>query len=260
MARKKKTAYSVKSLIGLVVLIVFGMYFFGDNQPSKNSNQQHNTQQTIKQSSSEFNNRDNKYNYESDKLSQLNYQGQQIVQINDGKPDFTANELSVKNGAFANYKPLDNLNRATNATGLLSKALMPHEKRQRLTVNPTGFRNKKVVINGKMQWLYNRSHLIGYQFTGQNNNLNNLVTGTRFLNDPSMTHYENMVAMYLRSHPNDYVRYDVTAVYKNNELVPRGIHMRAKSINTNTIAYNIYIFNIQPGVEINYQNGYSTIK
>ncbi|MCT4395847.1 DNA/RNA non-specific endonuclease [Periweissella beninensis] len=192
-------------------------------------------------------------------LANLKYNGQQIVQINQGKPTFKANQLKTTNGPWVVYGELDNLNRATVATGLLNASLMPTVKRQRLTVTPTGYRNRRVPMNGHYDWLFNRAHLIGYQFTGENNNLHNLVTGTRSLNDPAMTYYENRTANYLRTHRNDYVRYEVTPIYRKNELVPRGVHMQAQSIKNATIKYNVYIFNVQKGITINYNNGNSTI-
>ncbi|GEO66852.1 DNA/RNA non-specific endonuclease [Levilactobacillus spicheri] len=190
-------------------------------------------------------------------LAQEKYTGTQIVAVNHNRPTFTASELSLKKGAWQSYGNLDSLNRVTTANAMLSKSLMPTAKRQPLNVTPTGWHNKPYTINGKRGYLYNRCHLIGYQMTGQNNNWKNLMTGTRSLNDPGMTAYENPVANYLRSHPSDHVRYQVQPVFRGNELVARGVHMQAKSIETKDIAYNVYIFNIQSGVKINYSTGYS---
>ena len=126
-------------------------------------------------------------------------------------------------------------------------------KREPLHVNPTGWHNKKI----NDHWLYNRSHLIGYQLTGQNNNWKNLMTGTRHLNDPDMLMYENEVATYLKSSPSNYVRYRVTPIFRNNELLARGVEMEGQSINSNDVHFHVYIFNVQDGVNINYANGTS---
>lgn len=190
-------------------------------------------------------------------LANQKYTGTQIVAVNHNKPTFTAGELSLKRGAWQKYGALDNQNRVTTANAMLSKSLMPTAKRQALNVTPTGWHNKEYTLSGKRFFLYNRCHLIGYQMTGQNNNWKNLMTGTRSLNDPGMTAYENPVANYLRSHPSDHVRYQVQPVFRGNELVARGVHMQAQSIETKDIAYNVYIFNIQAGVKINYTTGYS---
>ncbi|MGO1969870.1 MAG: DNA/RNA non-specific endonuclease [Levilactobacillus brevis] len=190
-------------------------------------------------------------------LADQKYTGTQIVAVNHNKPTFTTAQLSTKKGPWATYGELDSLNRVTTANALLSKSTMPTAKREPLYVNPTGWKNKEYTVNGKSGYLYNRSHLIGYQLTGQNNNLKNLMTGTRSLNDPGMTAYENPVASYLKSHPNDYVRYQVQPVFRGNELVARGVHMQAQSVKNSGVSYNVYIFNIQAGVKINYSTGAS---
>ncbi|QMU08671.1 DNA/RNA non-specific endonuclease [Levilactobacillus suantsaii] len=190
-------------------------------------------------------------------LANDKYQGTQIVAVNHNRPTFTAKELSLKKGAWQKYGDLDSLNRVTTANAMLSKSIMPTAKRQALNVTPTGWHNKSYTVNGKRGYLYNRCHLIGYQLTGQNNNWKNLMTGTRSLNDPGMTAYENPVANYLKAHPKYHVRYQVQPVFRGNELVARGVHMQAKSIETKDITYNVYIYNIQAGIKINYSTGYS---
>ena len=192
-------------------------------------------------------------------LAQAKYQGTQIVAVNHNQPTFTKQELSLKQGAWQSYGQLDRLNRVTTANAMLSKSIMPTAKRQPLNVTPTGWHNKAYTVAGKRGYLYNRCHLIGYQLTGQNNNWKNLMTGTRSLNDPGMTAYENPVASYLRTHPSDHVRYQVEPVFRGNELVARGVHMQAQSIETKGISYNVYIFNIQAGVKIAYDTGYSQL-
>ncbi|WP_054666039.1 DNA/RNA non-specific endonuclease [Lacticaseibacillus camelliae] len=118
--------------------------------------------------------------------------------------------------------------------------LMPKSARQPLYVAPTGWHNKK--LNGG--YLFNRSHLIGFQLTGQNNNMKNLITATASLNAPSMERYENQVATYLRMHHKNYVRYRVQPVFRSSELLARGIHMEAQSLEampfTSTCIFSMY--------------------
>jgi len=188
-------------------------------------------------------------------LASLTYSGQQEITVNQNKPGFSRAELSTKNGAWATYQNLDSLNRVTGAAALLNQSLMPSAQREALTVDPTGWHNKRTSHG----WLYNRSHLIGYQFTGQNNNPKNLMTGTRTLNNPAMLHNEMDVATYLKESKSHYVRYAVTPVFKGNELVARGVQMRAQSIGSNAVHFNVYIFNIEPGYTIDYTTGYSRV-
>lgn len=188
-------------------------------------------------------------------LAQKDYQGQQVITVNNGQPTFSSADLDTSKGSWQKYSSLDQYNRATAANALLNKSMMPTAKREPLTVDPTGWHNKKV--NGK--YLYNRCHLIGYQLSGQNNNWKNLITGTRSLNDPAMLQYEDQVAEFLRANPNAYVRYQVTPVYRGSELVARGVHMQGQSVGSNAIRFNVYIFNVQDGVKINYADGTSQV-
>lgn len=193
-------------------------------------------------------------------LAKLNYSGKQEIVVNNNTPTFTKSELNVSNGPWQRFADLDNLNRAIQADALLSKSLMPTAKREPLYVNPTGWHNKKL----KDGWLYNRSHLIGYQLSGQNNNPKNLMTGTRSLNSPEMLKHENDIAYYLKQNPNNYIRYRVKPIYRGNELLARGVQMMAESLNSNgqadqQVSFNVYIFNIEKGVQINYSDGTSVV-
>ncbi len=188
-------------------------------------------------------------------LSNMNYSGSQIVQINNNQPGFSSNDLNVSNGAWQQYHDLDSLNRVTGADALLNQSLMPHTERERLYVDPTGWHNKRIGSG----WLYNRCHLIAYQLTGQNNNLKNLMTGTRSLNEPCMTEYENQIAEYLKASSDHYVRYSVRPVFRGNELLARGVQLRAQSVGNSSFSFNVYIFNVESGVELNYSDGTSSI-
>ena len=187
-------------------------------------------------------------------FAEKNYKGQQVISVNGGKVDFTRNELK-NSGAWAKYGNLDKYNRATTAQASLNYKLMPTKEREPLYINPTGWHNKK--IGGG--YLFNRSHLIGYQLTGQNNNPKNLITGTASLNAPGMEHYENQVAGYMRQHHTSYIRYRVEPVFRGKELLARGVHMEAQSLGSNAVHFNVYIFNVQKGVTLNYSNGTSVV-
>ncbi|WEG74344.1 DNA/RNA non-specific endonuclease [Vagococcus intermedius] len=188
-------------------------------------------------------------------LAELPISDVQTIDVNDGKPQFTTAELSLENGAWEQYGDLDQFNRPTYAEAMLNQSQMPASDRESLHVNPTGWRNKKI----KSGYLYNRSHLIGFQFTGQNNNLKNLITGTRELNSPEMLRFEMDVAHYLKQSADNYVRYSVIPVFRGDELVARGVHMQAQSIDSDGISFNVFIANTQHGVDINYQDGTSQV-
>ncbi len=119
---------------------------------------------------------------------------------------------------------------------------MPSAKREPLTWNPTGWHNKKTAHG----WLYNRSHLIGYQLTGENNNPKNLMTGTQTLNSPLMLAHEMDIAYYLKQSNDHYVRYEVKPIFRGNELVARGVQCVLKaSATTPFISMSIFLMSNQ---------------
>lgn len=187
------------------------------------------------------------------KLAQLDYGGQDVITVNNNDPAFSSSDLSTARGAWQVYGNLDYLNRVTAANALLNQSQMPTAKREPLHVDPTGWHNKRIAGG----WLYNRCHLIGYQLTGQNNNWQNLMTGTRQLNDPDMLRYENQVADYLKASPSHYIRYRVTPIFRGNELLARGVEMEGQSTDSNMIHFNVYIFNVENGIVLNYADGTS---
>lgn len=189
-------------------------------------------------------------------LASLTYSGQLSTEVNNNQPDFRQSDLSTSRGSWQTYGNLDSLNRATTANAMLNQSLMPTAKREPLHWDPTGWHNKRISSG----WLYNRSHLIGYQLTGQNNNPKNLITGTEEMNVSGMLPYENEVADYLKESSNNYVRYRVKPIFKGDELLARGVQMEAKSVGSNAVSFNVYVFNVQPGVVLNYSDGTSQVQ
>ena len=177
-----------------------------------------------------------------------------IVTVNNNKPDFTSEELSLKKGAWQTFTDLDSLNRVGVANAMLHKSLMPTGERGDISkVYPSGWKQRKLEDG---QWLYNRSHLIAYRFTGENDNWKNLFSGTQEMNQEAMTEYEEQVAQYLKQ-TNNHVRFQVTPYFKGQELVPRGVQMEAQSVEDSKLSYNVFIYNAQTGYEINYLTGAS---
>ena len=190
----------------------------------------------------------------ADDMASLVYQGEPYVVINDNNPDFT--EADMTTVSFESYGELDGLGRCTTAFANIGKDLMPTEKRGSIgEVKPTGWQMAKYDnVDGK--YLYNRCHLIGYQLTGENANAKNLITGTRYLNVDGMLPFENMVADYIKETGN-HVLYRVTPVFSGDNLVASGVHMEAESVEDNGdgILFNVYCFNAQPGIAIDYATG-----
>lgn len=167
-------------------------------------------------------------------------------------------ENIIQNKVYEYYGNLDKLNRVTIAKAYLDKSLMPKGKRgEIMNVKPTGWKNKKYK-NVSGGWLYNRSHLIGFQLSGENDNWKNLMTGTRQMNT-DMIPIENKVANYIKSNPNNKVYYRVTPKFTGNNLVADGIEVFvASNLDKNIdILFKVYIPNTQEGIKINYSDGSS---
>ena len=143
----------------------------------------------------------------------------------------------------------------------ISKDLMPNEERTSIgQVKPSGWHTVKYdIVDGK--YLYNRCHLIGFQLTGENANNKNLITCTRSMNTGAMLDFENKVAKYIKKTGN-HVLYRVTPIYKDTNKLASGVQMEAYSVEDNGkgIKFNVYIYNVQDGIEINYKTGESKLK
>jgi len=187
------------------------------------------------------------------------YSGSPTVEINNNKPDFSKSELRTK--ASEKLGQLDSLGRCTTTTAVIGKESMPKGKRGSISeVHPTGWKSVryKSVDGG---YLYNRCHLIGWQLTGDDAIPRNLITGTRYMNVEGMEPYESKVAEYIRSSGN-HVVYRSTPIFKGDELVARGVHLEAESVEDKGrgISFNIFCYNVQPGIVINYKTGDSHSK
>ena len=182
------------------------------------------------------------------------YNGRGYVIINNNKPNFYDSDLTSK--SFEKYSKLDFLGRCGVAYANVGLETMPDKERDYIgMVKPTGWKYSKYkFIDGK--YLYNRCHLIAYQLTAENANKKNLITCTRYANATTMTKFENKVAKYVKRTGN-HVLYRVTPIFKGTELVARGIQMEALSVEDNGmgIKFNVYVYNVQDGVVIDYRTG-----
>ncbi len=178
------------------------------------------------------------------------------VIINDNQPDFNKSDYSTVSSET--YGELDSLGRCTAAFACIGTDLMPTEERGSIgKVKPTGWQTVKYK-NVDGNYLYNRCHLIGYQLTAENANIKNLITGTRYLNVEGMLPFEDAVADYIKETDN-HVLYRVTPRFNKNELVARGVQIEAESVEDNGkgISFNVYCYNNQPGITIDYSTGKS---
>lgn len=187
------------------------------------------------------------------------YNGVPSVIVNNNVPEFTAEEKKNATSSFERYSDLDSLGRCQAAVACISKDLMPTEERESITtVHPSGWHLIRYDDLIEDHYLYNRCHMIGFQLTGENANERNLITGTRYMNVEGMLPYENEVAYYIRRTGN-HVLYRVTPVFEGDNLLCSGVKMEAYSVEDRgaSVSFNVYCFNVQPGVIIDYSDGYS---
>lgn len=187
------------------------------------------------------------------------YTGEPYVVVNDNVPFFKESEKTTQ--SYEQYSELDSLGRCGIAMANIGQDLMPTEKRGDISqVKPTGWQSVQYDnVNGKS--LYNRCHLIGFQLAGENANEKNLITGTRYMNVEGMLPFENMVADYVKE--TDYhVLYRVTPIFEGDNLVASGVLMEAESVEDDGegILFNVYVYNVQPGIVIDYATGDSYLE
>ena len=182
------------------------------------------------------------------------YTGQPYVELNGNEPSFAESELTTE--PFEYYSPLDSLGRCGQAYANVCKEIMLTGERGQIgMIKPTGWHTVRYdFIDG--QYLYNRCHLIGYQLSAENANERNLITGTRYLNIQGMLPFENMTADYVRE-TNNHILYRVTPIFEGNNLLAAGVQMEALSVEDNGdgIKFNVFCYNVQPGVVIDYATG-----
>ena len=183
------------------------------------------------------------------------YRGIPYVEINDNKPSFSDKDKD----RVEEYSKLDKLVRCGPAFANVGKELMPTGPRESIRdVRPSGWHTVKYDDIIEDRYLYNRCHLIAFMLAGENANERNLITGTRYFNVEGMLPFEIQVADYVKSTGN-HVLYRVRPIFKGNDLVARGVQMEAQSVEDGGegISFNVYCYNVQPGIRINYKDGSS---
>ena len=138
---------------------------------------------------------------------------------------------------------------------------MPTEERGSIgMIRPSGWHTVRYddLVDGR--YLYNRCHLLGFQLTAENANERNLITGTRYMNVEGMLPFENQVASYVERTGNR-VLMRSTPVFVGDELVARGVHLEALSIDDGGagVSFNVFCYNVQPGIVIDYATGESAL-
>lgn len=188
------------------------------------------------------------------------YDGRAYVEINENEPEFSDSDKQVRE-AFEYYSDLDSYGRCGQAYANICPETEPKGEREAIGhIKPSGWHTVKYndIVDGN--YLYNRCHLIGYQLAGENDNEKNLITGTRYLNVSGMLQFEDEVADYVENTGN-HVLYRVTPVFEEDNLVASGVQMEGWSVEDSGegVCFNVYCYNVQPEIEIDYSTGESSV-
>jgi len=237
--RNKNTKDVIIEIVSFIIIILLA-YFLGSNDYSSNNNQ--NNVNVIAKTT--YSSLENIPDY-TDKI---------CVKINNGVPYFSESEYTTK--AFEYYSELDYLGRCGVTYVNVCKEIMPSKDEERgdiSSVHPTGWRQAK--FNG--EYLYNRCHLIAHSLSDEDANKQNLITGTGYFNVQGMLPIERLVLEYINKHENNHVLYRVTPIFKGENLLASGVEMEAYSVEDNGegLSFNFYVYNVQPGANINYATG-----
>lgn len=239
--RRKNKQNSIYFIVALIIFLIVGVY----------------EGKIVFQPIEDNSNVVNQVSY--DLASIPEYSNANYVVLNNNEPNFTESDYTTD--SFERYSELDSLGRAKVAYANIGVDLMPTEERGSIVqVKPSGWHLVKYdIVNGK--YLYNRCHLIGFQLTGENANEKNLITCTRQMNTVGMLEFENKVANYIKS-TNNHVLYRVTPIYKDDNLLASGVVMEAYSVEDSGegIKFNIFVYNVQDGIDIDYKTGDSKLK
>lgn len=183
------------------------------------------------------------------------YEGKPYVLVNNGEPYF--DEYSTD--TFYQLSQLDNLGRCGTAYACVGPESLAKGERGAIGhIKPSGWHTVKYndIVEGN--YLYNRCHLLMWALTGLNDEEKNLITGTRYMNTEGMLPFEEKILEYIENTGN-HVMYRVTPIFTGSNLLASGVQMEAASVEDEAIRINVYCYNVQPGIKIDYRTGDSRI-
>ncbi|MBC1920796.1 DNA/RNA non-specific endonuclease [Listeria grayi] len=201
------------------------------------------------------------------KLASKNYQSGEApyIEVNNGQSNLDIRKWKENRVIYGN---LDKWNRTTYVTAFIDRKNLGKSKgRDRQIWQPTGWHQKEI---GGMP-IYNRGHLLAYTSSfnfdqdgnyktgeqGSIDNPKNLATQSQFSNQHTQTYFENKVrnAQAIRGNK---VIYQIVTVFRGQEKMPRGYWLQAVD-SKGTLHFNVYNWNVQPGIVFNYATGTSKV-
>lgn len=183
------------------------------------------------------------------------YTDRDYIEINNNVPDFYLWQITKT--PYIIFSAFDELGRTGAGMACLGTETLPTEARSEIgDIRPTGWHTTRYDDLIEDRYLYNRTHVLGFMLSGDNNTPENLFTGTRYLNAGTMLQFEILVCNYIEKTGN-HVIYRVTPIYRDDDLVATGVQMEAWSVEDSGagVCFNVFLYNIQPGILIDYSNG-----
>jgi len=183
------------------------------------------------------------------------YNGVPYAEINGNVPFTTCEDTEE----YIRFSELDELGRCGIAEAVIGEDLLAVNERGSIgQIKPSGWQTIRYDDLIPDKYLYNRCHLIAYELCNINDDARNLVTGTRSMNIYGMLPFENKTVQYMHDTGN-HVYYRSVPVFQNEDLVCKGILLEAYSIEDNGegLSFCVFCYNVQPGIEIDYQTGQS---
>ena len=187
------------------------------------------------------------------------FSGEPYININGGIPSFTEEEKSSTD-SYVELSPTDDLGRCGPAFACIGRdRLAAGNSRDDIKdILPSGWNQSKDILSSDTGDLYNRCHLIAHSLIGIDTKYN-LITGTRYMNVEGMEPKENKILKYIKN-TNNHVLYRVTPIFKGDNKIASGVQLEAFSVEDNgELKFNVYCYNVQPGMDINYYTGEGTL-
>lgn len=174
-----------------------------------------------------------------------------VIVVNNDKPFFKSKDFEITEGMPEYFEP-DELNRASGGMAIISRYTLSImiEKHLRYP-DPNGW-TEKINSSG----IFQRCHAIAYRLSAKNNKKNNIFIGTDDLNKKIMNNIEVQLEQYIKTNEDKYIRilYRVTPIYKNNNQIPTGVLIEAKSFDSNFTLCR-FCYNVKKKVKFKYSDG-----
>lgn len=190
------------------------------------------------------------------------YYGKPYIEICNNIPNFSEFPQREKYKKLGSYKRCEEEQIIYSAYDCIKyisigeKSRLNKNKRKRISKY---YPDKYDFIKGD-GYLFNYCHLIAHQFLEKDSDDRNFVVGTRYMNERGMIPFECKVKKCLENKKQvSHVLYRVTPIFNDGDQLIKGVQMEAFSVEDygREVCFNVFVYNVQPGVTICYKCGSS---